>query len=172
MLENRDWLRGTLIVLFVACLLNTIYTCIVKLQERQIGSTEVAKDAPTMLMPSITFCPAAMRDFSDNKATNITEDYASLPKDLDWSPGVSQNVLVDNRFAIQLAAHGRICSTLTVLVSLLRSQRVNLTLSNYKDFFAISVGPTEQNDGIKACLTYNPPGTYMPGFQLDLGVSL
>ena len=100
---NRDWLRDTLIIVFVAYLLNIIYTSIVKLQERQIGSTEVAKDAPTLLMPSVTFCPAAMKDYPDKEATNITEDSANLPTPLEWVEcfltgcGVEQNVLIDNR---------------------------------------------------------------------------
>ena len=99
MLGNRDWLRDTLIIVFVAYLLNIIYTSIVKLQERQIGSTEVTKDASTLLMPSVTFCPAAMKDYSDKNATNITEDYNNLPTtSLDWGATfLEHNVLIDNR---------------------------------------------------------------------------
>ena len=97
MLGKRDWLRDTLIIVFVAYLLYVIYTSIVKLQESKIGSTEVAKDAPTLLMPSITFCPSAMRDISEKNATNITEDNANLPTPEDWYPGLMQNVLINNR---------------------------------------------------------------------------
>ena len=97
MLGKRDWLRDTLIIVFVAYLLYVIYTSIVKLQDSKIGSTEVAKDAPTLLMPSITFCPSAMRDISEKNATNITEDNANLPTPEDWSPGLYQNVLINNR---------------------------------------------------------------------------
>ena len=110
MLGNRDWLRDTLIIVFVAYLLNIIYTSIVKLQERQIGSTEVTKDASTLLMPSITFCPAAMRDYSDKNATNITEEYANLPTPLDWlTSGLDQNVLINNRL-VNASVGGMMCN--------------------------------------------------------------
>ena len=39
-----------------------------------------------------------------------------------------------------------------------------------KDILEVSVGPRDNNDGIKACLTYNPPGAYKPGFQQDRSV--
>ena len=39
------------------------------------------------------------------------------------------------------------------------------------DVFEISVGPRDNYDGIKSCLTYNPPGGSKPGFQRKRGVS-
>ena len=39
------------------------------------------------------------------------------------------------------------------------------------DIFEISVGPRDMNDGIKSCLTYNPPGESTPGYQRTRGVS-
>ena len=41
-----------------------------------------------------------------------------------------------------------------------------------KDILEISVGPRDNNDGIKACLTYNPPGAYKTGFQQERSVCL
>ena len=40
-----------------------------------------------------------------------------------------------------------------------------------KDMLEVTVGPSDNYDGIKACLTYNPPGAYKPGYQRDRGVS-
>ena len=39
------------------------------------------------------------------------------------------------------------------------------------DIFEISVGPRDMYDGIKSCLTYNPPGGSTPGYQRYRGVS-
>ena len=39
------------------------------------------------------------------------------------------------------------------------------------DMFEISVGPRDMYDGIKSCLTYNPPGGSTPGYQRTRGVS-
>ena len=41
-----------------------------------------------------------------------------------------------------------------------------------KDVLEISYGPSAFNDGIRACLTYNPPGAYKSGFQPDKAVGL
>ena len=41
-----------------------------------------------------------------------------------------------------------------------------------KDLFEMSVGPRDNNDGIKACLTYNSPGGYKTGIQTEHAVSL
>ena len=41
-----------------------------------------------------------------------------------------------------------------------------------KDVLEISYGPSAFNDGIRACLTYNPPGAYKSGFQPDKAVCL
>ena len=38
------------------------------------------------------------------------------------------------------------------------------------DILKISAGPRDNNDGIKASLTYNPPGAYKTGFQVDRSV--
>ena len=40
-----------------------------------------------------------------------------------------------------------------------------------RKLFEISVGPTIHSTGIKACLTYNPPGPNYPGYQRDRTVS-
>ena len=45
---------------------------------------------------------------------------------------------------------------------------MNIDLNNV---FEISVGPRDNYDGIKSCLTYNPPGGSKPGFQRKRGVS-
>ena len=39
------------------------------------------------------------------------------------------------------------------------------------NMFEISVGPRDMYDGIKSCLTYNPPGGSTPGYQRTRGVS-
>ena len=39
-----------------------------------------------------------------------------------------------------------------------------------EDVFEISVGPRDKYDGIKSCLTYNPPGSSKPGYQEDRSV--
>ena len=39
------------------------------------------------------------------------------------------------------------------------------------DMFEISIGPRDMYDGIKSCLTYNPPGGSTPGYKRTLGVS-
>ena len=44
-------------------------------------------------------------------------------------------------------------------------------LNNYKNLFQVSIGPTIHSTGIKACLTYNPPGPNYPGYQRDRTVS-
>ena len=36
-----------------------------------------------------------------------------------------------------------------------------------KDILELSVGPRDNNDGIKSCFTYNPPGAYKPGVQIE-----
>ena len=59
------------------------------------------------------------------------------------------------------------------------TQDGSLSLNSYphelhydlKDVLQISVGPKDNYDGIKACLTYNPPGVSKPGYQADRGVS-
>ena len=40
------------------------------------------------------------------------------------------------------------------------------------DLFEISVGPRDNYDGIKSCLTYNPPKSSHPGYQPAFGVSI
>ena len=40
-----------------------------------------------------------------------------------------------------------------------------------EDMFELTVGPRDNYDGIKACLTYNSPGESKPGYQRDRGVS-
>ena len=45
---------------------------------------------------------------------------------------------------------------------------LNYTL---KDVLEVSVGPKDNNDGIKSCITYNPPGPITPGYQNKRGVS-
>ena len=45
------------------------------------------------------------------------------------------------------------------------------TLSyDLQDVFQLSVGPRDNYDGIKSCLTYNPPGDSTPGYQRKRGV--
>ena len=39
-----------------------------------------------------------------------------------------------------------------------------------QDVFQLSVGPRDNYDGIKSCLTYNPPGDSTPGYQRERGV--
>ena len=39
------------------------------------------------------------------------------------------------------------------------------------DNLELSIGPSDNYDGIKACLTYNSPGESKPGYQKDRGVS-
>ena len=43
--------------------------------------------------------------------------------------------------------------------------------SDLKDMFELTVGPSDNYDGIKTCLTYNSPGESTPGYQRDRGVS-
>ena len=38
------------------------------------------------------------------------------------------------------------------------------------EILEISIGPSDNYDGIKACLTYNSPGESKPGYQTDRGV--
>ena len=40
-----------------------------------------------------------------------------------------------------------------------------------KDMVQLTIGPSDNYDGIKACLTYNPPRESKPGYQRDRGVS-
>ena len=40
-----------------------------------------------------------------------------------------------------------------------------------KDILEVTVGPNDNYDGIKACLTYNSPRASKPGYQSDRGVS-
>ena len=40
-----------------------------------------------------------------------------------------------------------------------------------KDMLELTVGPNDKYNGIKACLTYNPPGVSKPGYQTDRSVS-
>ena len=98
-LGNNDWLRVVLIITLKAYLFYLTYRSVVRVEERQIGSTEVTKDALLFLMPSITFCPAVMRDISNKIVDNITQDYANLPKLKDWieATEIIQNVIIDNR---------------------------------------------------------------------------
>ena len=39
------------------------------------------------------------------------------------------------------------------------------------DAIELSVGPRDNYDGIKSCVTYNPPGGSKPGYQMKRGVS-
>ena len=39
------------------------------------------------------------------------------------------------------------------------------------DILELSIGPSDDYNGIKACLTYNSPGESKPGYQKDRGVS-
>ena len=41
---------------------------------------------------------------------------------------------------------------------------------NLDDVLEISVGPRDNYDGIKSCLTYNPPDASKPGYQTQRGV--
>ena len=41
-----------------------------------------------------------------------------------------------------------------------------------KDMLKLSVGPRDNYDGIKSCMTYNPPGRFKPGYQGERAVSL
>ena len=36
----------------------------------------------------------------------------------------------------------------------------------------VSYGPKANSEGIKSCLTYNPPGGYQAGFQEERSVSI
>ena len=42
---------------------------------------------------------------------------------------------------------------------------------NLTDILQLSHGPREQRDGLRSCLTYNPPGSYEPGLQKERAVS-
>ena len=98
-LGNHDWLRVILIIALNAYLFYLMYSAVVRVEDRQIGSTEVARDALLFLMPSITFCPAVMSDISNKIVANITQDYDNLPKLKDWieATEIIQNVIIDNR---------------------------------------------------------------------------
>ena len=43
---------------------------------------------------------------------------------------------------------------------------------NLEDALELSIGPRDKFDGIKSCLTYNPPGESEPGYQSDRVVGL
>ena len=40
-----------------------------------------------------------------------------------------------------------------------------------EDMLELSVGPRDNYDGIRSCLTYNPPGKFKPGYQGARAVS-
>ena len=42
---------------------------------------------------------------------------------------------------------------------------------NLTDILQLTYGPRENNDGVRSCLTYNPPGSYKPGAQQERSVS-
>ena len=42
---------------------------------------------------------------------------------------------------------------------------------NLTDVLQLTLGPKENNDGIKSCMTYNPPEANKPGFQQRRAVS-
>ena len=49
----------------------------------------------------------------------------------------------------------------------------NLTyMYKLEDMLELSVGPRDNYDGIRSCLTYNPPGGYKPGYQSERAVSI
>ena len=55
--------------------------------------------------------------------------------------------------------------------TVLRPSYVQSLLNHHKNLFQVSIGPTIHSTGIKACLTYNPPGPNYPGYQRDRTVS-
>ena len=48
---------------------------------------------------------------------------------------------------------------------------VDIVDFDWNGIFEISFGPRDMHDGIKSCLTYNPPGGSTPGYQRTRGVS-
>ena len=69
---------------------------------------------------------------------------------------------VSTNIAIDVSQNGSI---------LMNAYPVDLN-NNFKDVIEISVGPRDNYDGVKSCLTYNPPGDSKPGYQMDRAVSV
>ena len=77
-----------------------MYNSMARLNKKQIGSIETAKDAPVLLMPSITICPTVMRDESEKRAENITNDFDNLPKLKEWIEEMKfhTHIIINNRY--------------------------------------------------------------------------
>ena len=84
-----------------------------------------------------------------------------------------------------------ICRSVTAQIGIYVAQNGNLTvyaairqLENYiphdpydlnidlKDVIELSIGPRDNYDGIRSCITYNPPRGSKPGYQIRRGVSV
>ena len=50
--------------------------------------------------------------------------------------------------------------------------KVRYDMKEIEDMLDISIGPKDNYNGIKACLTYNPTRPVKPGYQTDRAVSL
>ena len=69
--------------------------------------------------------------------------------------------------------------TKSTLMNITVGQNGSLSLNAYphefhydlKKMVELTIGPSDNYDGIKACLTYNSPRKSKPGYQRDRGVS-
>ena len=70
-----------------------------------------------------------------------------------------------------IAQNGSLSIT-TIPHNLNNDLKAHVLSYDLNDVFEISVGPRDHYDGIKSCLTYNPPDGSQPGYQRQRGVSV
>ena len=131
------------------------------------------------MFPSITFCPISMMDMEHRVAQNITSDYEELPKLEEMFAFLAHYYIHSNGYVVT----ENILSSTSWYFFRSRSDFILIPfeyqdsknhfklLNHHKNLFQVSIGPTIHSNGIKACLTYNPPGPNYPGYQRDRTVS-
>ena len=96
LLANQDWVRMILMAGFAAYLVQQIYKKTDLLLMMETGFTEVSVDSENMKFPSITFCPASMKDHEHhNPSRNITADWQNLPRLEDMLVAIKQHISIN-----------------------------------------------------------------------------
>ena len=97
LLPKKDWIRIVILVACSAYLAQRIYLKTKMLLENEMGFAEVVTDSYETKFPSITFCPATLKDIPSafHKPGNITADYENLPRLEEMLISVRQQISIN-----------------------------------------------------------------------------
>ena len=97
LMPKKDWIRIVIMVACSAYLAQRIYLQTKTLLENEMGFAEVVTDSYETKFPSMTFCPATLKDIPSafHKPSNITADYENLQRLDDMLISVRQQMSIN-----------------------------------------------------------------------------